>query len=66
MQITIKSATVVMSAGTDLVILETDLPPAVWPFEHQPSPRFEVAKGFGEQYVKDNFGLEPEVIDTGR
>ena len=55
---TITKIIVLKTNATDKVILFTDLPPAVWPFKEDTCLQFDVAQGKGEQYVKDNFGLE--------
>lgn len=55
---------VLKTNATDKVILFTDLPPAVWPFKEETCLQFEVAKDKGEQYVKDNFGLEASPANT--
>jgi hypothetical protein len=66
MAIIVKSAKVLIQAhGPDLVIVETNLPPAIYPFTENTSPRFEVARGQGAQYVRNNLSIEPEIIEIG-
>ena len=65
-QIEIVGATVLISIGTDRVFLDTNLP-CPYPACISTDPLnlgFDVTKGKGIQYVKDNFGIEPKVIDT--
>lgn len=60
---TVTKATVLCATGTDKIILETDLPLGVYPYEGYPQTvQLDVSKGMGVQYVRENFGLEPEVI----
>lgn len=50
---------------TDEVFIDTNLPGS-FPKEVDKANltlRFEVQKGKGIQYVRDNFGIEPEVLD---
>lgn len=58
--------TVLTTHGTDLVVVDTTLPTPYPPeVSDQPlSLKFDVTKGRGVDYVKDNFHIEPEVIDT--
>lgn len=66
MQINVTSAKVLIAKhGPDLVIVETDLPPTVFPYKENATPRFEVAKGQGADYVRTHLGIEPEVINIG-
>lgn len=68
-QIEVDSATVLLQRnGTDIVFLKTSLP-CPFPEEaisSQPSlqMKFDTTQGTGIKYVKDNFGIEPEVIDA--
>lgn len=66
MNINITRATVLIVHGADKVSLQTDLPSpfASWLPDEKLSLNFEVTKGLGAQYVRDNFGLEPEIINT--
>jgi Tat protein secretion system quality control protein TatD with DNase activity len=57
----IKSVKIVRNSGADLLLIETDLPYAVWPFKGRQYMEMSVAQGMGEQYVLDNFRIEPEV-----
>lgn len=52
--------------GTDLIHLETELPPC-FPAgvgANSPTLQFETQKGCGADYVRENFGVEPEIIET--
>jgi hypothetical protein len=56
---------VMQLSGTDEVRIETDLPLGVYPYKDYPQAlKFEVTRGMGIKYVKDNFGIEPEVLRT--
>lgn len=64
----IKEAMVILSSACDKVYLETDLPcPFVKNFLPKQPPltiQFDTTYDTGVQYVRDNFGLDPEVINT--
>ena len=64
MNIKIKRVIVlVREHGMDKVVIHTsNLPPTVYPYDQPGSLVMDVAKDAGEQYVKDNFGVNPEVI----
>lgn len=62
----ITKATVVLRDETDHISLYTDLPPP-FPPELDRSPlclTFDTTYGTGIEYVRKNFSMEPEVIDT--
>jgi hypothetical protein len=64
-ELEVDSITVVVSHGTDTVLINTNLPQGVWPFGKTGGHMsLEVARGRGAQYVRDNFGIEPKVIKT--
>lgn len=59
----ITKVTVIKQSGTDQLRIETTLPLGVYPYKGFPQTlSLEVTKGMGEQYVRDNFKIEPEVI----
>ena len=63
MMIEVKSITLSISYAADKLYLELNLPPAIWPFDHNPKAMMEITKGQGIQYCKDNFpNLELKVI----
>lgn len=64
MEIKIKKAVVLLQGGSaDMVFLDTELPPHMPKVSNQsPSLKFEVEAGKGIEYVRENFGIEPEVI----
>lgn len=69
MKVEIKTATVIRQRTTmDLVVIDTDLPsPVVAEISTAPlSLLFYVTTGKGVEYVRDQFGLEPKVIDMSR
>lgn len=64
-EITMTNVTVITSdCGIDKVIIETDLPPTVFPFKENAHFVLHVCKGDGEKYVIDNLGIIPEVINV--
>ena len=64
MEIKITKATVLLHSSTaDMIFLETELPPHMPKVSKQsPSLKFEAEAGTGVEYVRKNFGIEPEVI----
>ena len=63
----IKSVTVLLTHGTDLVTIDLiqELPSPIFPFnEGKFNLTFHAAKGTGEDYVRKNFGIEPKVVNT--
>ncbi len=65
-QIHILKATVVLREGTDHISLYTDLP-SPFPPEVDDGPlclTFQTRYGTGVEYVRKNFSVEPEIIDT--
>lgn len=61
-------AMVILSSACDKVIVETELPcPFVVAFAPNQQPlslMFDATYDTGVQYVRDNFGLEPEIVNT--
>lgn len=56
MKIDIKEILVITGmSGADTVILTTDLPESLWPFNGCLKVDFRVAKGTAEEYVKEHF-----------
>jgi len=57
---------VLITNGTDKVLIKTTLPPPYPPCisDGPLTISFDVTKGKGIQYVKDNFQLEPEVVEV--
>ena len=59
----ITNVTVIQQSGTDEVRIDTTLPLGVYPYKDYPQVlRLEITKGMGVQYVRDNLGVEPEVL----
>jgi len=60
--------TVLLTTGTDKVIMHTTLPCPYPPgVSEQPlSLVFDVVSDHGVEYVHNNFGIEPTVISTRR
>jgi hypothetical protein len=61
------SAIVLTGRGPDKVMLKTDLPcqyvPAFLPSQPPLELDFHATAGTGVEYVRENFGLEPEIIE---
>lgn len=68
MNLSITKAMVIVNSGADEVCLETTAPSpyaeAFDPKQHPLTVTFKATKGTGADYVRENFGIEPEVIDT--
>jgi hypothetical protein len=64
----ITKAMVLLTSGADKIMLETDYPcPFVKEFLPSQQPlsfTFDATYDTGAEYVKDNFGITPEVINT--
>ncbi len=64
----ISKIVILQRSGTDLISIFTDLPS---PYPQEVGDglplviNFETTKGWGVDYVKKNFGIEPEVIKRG-
>jgi hypothetical protein len=58
-------AMVLTGQGPDRVSLYTNLPSPFKDYSDRLVLSFETFKGNGVAYVKENFGLDPEVIDRG-
>ena len=65
MTLNIAKATVLQGVGPDIVYIHTDLPhPFVAEVSTQPlTLKFEVLSESGVEYVRNNFGIEPEVLN---
>ena len=48
--------------GTDRVLIYTDLPSTVYPYDEPATIVLDVAKGSGIDYVIQNFGITPESV----
>ena len=61
-------AMVILSSACDKAIIETELPclyvAAFAPNQQPLSITFDATYDTGVQYVLDNFGLEPEIVNT--
>lgn len=62
----VKRVVVIMSNGTDKIMMEVDAPTAFPEMRYEPCAEFEARHGYGAQWVRQVFGIEPEVIDTDR
>lgn len=62
----IKKAVVLITDGTDRVTIHTDLPSPYPPevSEDDLMIVFETRKGAGMDYVRKEFGIEPEMLDV--
>lgn len=68
MQIKILSARVLLTEGCDHISLQTEYPcPYVLAFLPSQPPLaldFEATRDTGADYVREQFGIEPEIVDT--
>jgi hypothetical protein len=53
---------VIQPGNCDRIILYTDLPEAVWPYEGELTIVFNAAKGLGEEYVATHFPDIPRKV----
>lgn len=59
----VMSITIVEGIGADHIMLETDLPPATWPYKLAPTVTFEAARDTAEGYVQKTFpGVPVEIV----
>ncbi len=58
----ITRAMVLIGQGSDRVFLTTDLPSSFTIYSEPLVMQFEATAGTGAEYVRINFGIEPEII----
>ena len=63
MKIEITKAVVLLTNGADEILLHTDFPNGVWPFEGNQIIKTEIASNQGEDWVKENLKIIPSVIN---
>lgn len=66
MELKVNKAVVVLAAGTDTVFLHTDFPSPFSP-DVDDTPlafSFSAPRNKGADYVRETFGIEPEIIDA--
>jgi len=49
--------------GADTIWFELDVPTACPIMGYAPCAKMEAQAGYGIQWVRENFGIEPEIID---
>lgn len=65
MELKITRATVLLNVGADCCILWTDLPSSMPKVTEQNlSLRFDAEYDKGAEYIRNTFGIEPEVISA--
>jgi hypothetical protein len=63
--IIIARASVIVGAGADKVMLwDAHRREAVFPYKEPLVLSFEAAAGTGVDYVRNNFGIEPDIVRT--
>ena len=63
MQINIDKVIVIQQrSGMDKLIIKTNLPSTVYPYDEPAHFLLDVAKGDGAQYAREVFKIEPEII----
>ncbi len=61
MHLEVKKVTIVPTSGADICIVDLE---GIWPSENNLEMKFEVAKGQGKEYIKNNFpDVELEIIN---
>jgi hypothetical protein len=58
-----KAVVLLRPCHTDAISLTTELPMATYPYEGKQFLTFNAEVGKGVEYVKNNFGIDPEVVD---
>lgn len=66
LKLEITKAFVLTGCGPDYVSLTTTLPGVMWPAEEPLSLKFECAPKKGVEWVRENVGIEPEVVELGK
>lgn len=63
MQVDIMKVIVIQQRnGMDKLIIRTNLPPTVYPYDEPAHFLLDVAKGDGAQYAREVFKIEPEIV----
>ena len=67
MKITLNVLKAVVLTGNhgDLIRLTLDAPTTYKGMDYEPTMKMEASPGAGAQWVRDNFGIEPQVINLG-
>lgn len=60
--IRISHITVIQGYGPDKIILTTNLPSGMWPYDGFAIAHIDVAAGDGPKWVRENLAVEAEVI----
>ena len=64
-KIDIEKVTILTGSGSDRVLIKTTLESTLWPFNSNATLTVEAASGKGYDWVKTQFGIEPEVVNIG-
>lgn len=59
MTLEVKSVTLLLTDGADIILLSTDLPSGVYPFEGSAQFQLQVAKDQGANYIVKHFSNVP-------
>lgn len=63
--VTITKVTVILNEASDIIILKTQYPNGMFPYNGTAELIMNVAYDTGIQYIKNNFGIDnPEIINT--
>ena len=60
----IKKVTVLLTYGTDQITLTLDGPTPFPEMKYELQARIEARQGYGAQWVRENLGVEPKIIET--
>lgn len=61
LNLNVKSITVLLTDGTDIITLHLDAESAFPEMKYNPTMKMEARQGYGVEYCKKIFNIEPEV-----
>lgn len=64
-ELEVMKVVVLTGCGMDAIVLHVEAPTAFPEMQYAPSLKLEARAGYGAQYCREQFGIEPEVIDVG-
>ena len=64
LKVKLKSVSVILTSGTDIVRMYLDEPSSFPIMEYDTAIKIECQKDYGIEYCRNVLGLEPEIIDV--